>query len=197
MRAMATANDPPADLAELRSCGDLRRAHVARAVGSRQGTIDLLRHLAGISAPDSGAPKVLRVFAWMAKSSCEWLEGSLRVALEEVPEGTRVDLATDLGGGVRERVMPTFVMKAPLQEFRVALRQGPRLVGSLEVQAVDDRRLALSASEETSTTSAPPPSFAIAPDSLFGGTPATPKAPARDVASHPEDEGEVDDDWDA
>lgn len=165
------------DLAELRTCRELRGAHVARAIGSRQQTLDLLRHLASISAPGTGAAKVLLVFAWMATSVCGWLEGALRVELAAEKDGTRVDLETDLGGGTRERILPAFVMNAPIEEFRTALHRAPRIVGSLQVHAPSERQLVLSASAETRMTSAPPPSVQIAPDSLYARAPAPPKVP--------------------
>ena len=165
------------EFTELRVCRDLRGVHVTRAIGSRQATIELLRHLASISAPGTGAATVLLVFARMGTNACEWLEGALRVELNAEPDGTRVDVATDLGGGARERILPSFVMRAPIEEFSAALQRVPRLAGILGVQGPDDRHLVLSASAETRMTSAPPPSIQIAPDSLYTRAPAPPRAP--------------------
>lgn len=187
--------DGQSDAGELQTCRELRGAHVARAIASRQATIDLLRHLVSISAPRTGAAKVLLVFAWMGTSACEWLEGGLRVELDEEPAGTRVEVATDLGGGARERLMPPFVIKAPIEEFWTALRREPRIVGSLEVHAQGDRHLVLCASAQARTTSAPPPSFRIAQESLYARAPAPPKVPSLADESEPEDDA-IDGGWD-
>ncbi|HEX8789535.1 MAG TPA: hypothetical protein VF765_01190 [Polyangiaceae bacterium] len=182
------------DLAELRTCRELRGAHVARVIGSRQATLDLLRHLARISAPGTGAAKVLLVFAWMGTSACGWLEGALRVELEAEQDGTRIDVKTDLGGGTLERILPAFVIKARIEEFWTALRGAPRILGSLQMHELSDRQVVLSASAEARKTSEAPPSVQIAPDSLYAHAPAPPRVP--DAVETEDVEGAPDSGWD-
>jgi hypothetical protein len=86
-------------------------------------------------------------------------------------------------------------MKAPIEEFWMALRRVPRIVGSLKLHTLGDRHLALSASAEARTTSAPPPSFQIGQDSLYARAPAPPKVPSLSDANDPNDEA-IDGGWD-
>src|SRR6185436_3102071 len=44
-------------------------------------TRQLLREMAAVARPNSGATKILIAVARMAKPSCDWVEGSLRVEL--------------------------------------------------------------------------------------------------------------------
>src|ERR1700722_20810714 len=87
----------------LARCLDLQEDDVARAIRSGASTRELLAHLAAISSPDTGVAKVMLVFARMATTACEWLEGGLRVGMTAEGNGTRVELTTDLGGGLLGR----------------------------------------------------------------------------------------------
>jgi hypothetical protein len=158
-------------------CLDLHEADIAQAIRSRQSTQELLAHLAAISAPNTGVAKVLLVLARMATTACEWLDGGLRVELKQHGEGTRMDLATDLGGGLRERLLPPIVLHAPLEEFSRAIERVPRLVAPLERQEHAGPLLVLVASSLMRSTSAPPPSVEIASDSLYVRAPAPPVPP--------------------
>jgi hypothetical protein len=162
---------------QVTRCLDLQEADIAEAIRTRQSTQALLAHLAEVSAPDTGAAKVLLVFARMATTACEWLDGGLRVELKPHADGTRVDLATDLGGGLRERVLPPIVLRAPLEEFSRAIDRVPRMVAPLERQGRAGLCLVLTASSLVRSTSAPPPSVEIAPDSLYVRPPAPPAPP--------------------
>jgi hypothetical protein len=167
----------------LARCLDLREEDIAQAIRSRESTRELLARLSEVSSPDTGVAKVLLVLARMATTACDWLDGGLRVQLTPEGDGTRVDLTTDLGGGVFERALPSFVLRAPLVEFTRAIERVPRMVTPLEVIGRGGRRLVLTASALIRRTSAPPPPIEIAPESLFVHAPAPP-LPPRHV--HPE-----------
>jgi hypothetical protein len=169
----------------LARCLDLQEDDVARAIGTGASTRELLAHLAAISAPDTGVAKVMLVFARMATTACEWLDGGLRVELTADGKATRVDLTTDLGGGLLERALPAVVLQAPLVEFTRAIERVPRMVAPLQVASRGGKHLVLTASALVRKTSAPPPPIEIAAESLFVRAPAP--LPASRV--HPESIG--------
>jgi hypothetical protein len=113
----------------------------------------------------------------MATTVCDWLDGGLRVVLKPEGEHTRVDLSTDMGGGLFERAMPSIVLRAPLVEFTRAIERVPRMVAPLEQIGRSDKRLVLTASALIRRTSAPPPPIEIAAESLFVRAPAPPLSP--------------------
>src|ERR1700722_19383541 len=78
------------------------------AVRSRVSAKALLEHMAKIAKPNDGAPKILLVLARMASTACDWLDGELRVELVGDGELCVVESMTELGGGLRERALPSF-----------------------------------------------------------------------------------------
>lgn len=155
-------------------CIDLREDDIANAIGRRQSTQDLLSHLAAVCAPDTGAAKILLVLARMATTACDWLDGGLRVDLHPDGDRTRVDITTDLGGGLLERALPSLVLAAPLTEFLRAIERVPRLVAPLAVERRGPKRLVLAATVQVRRTSIPPPPIEIAPESLVVLAPVPP-----------------------
>lgn len=158
-------------------CMDLREEDIAQAILTRDSTRQLLARLAEISAPDTGAAKAMLVFARMATTACEWLDGGLRVELAPQGDDTRVDLSTDMGGGLFERALPPIVLRAPLVEFTRAIERVPRLITPLQQIGRGGRRLVLTATALIRRTSAPPPPIEIAADSLFVHAPSLPQPP--------------------
>jgi hypothetical protein len=159
-------------LAHIARCLDLREHDIAAAVASRQSTQQLLVHLAACSAPGTGVAKVLLVFARMATSACEWIDGGLHVELVASGDTTRIDAATELGGGFRERLLPSATFHAPLEEFTRAVERVPHLIAPLTMRGKPGKRVTLSASAAVRRTSLPPPPIAIAPESLLVHVPA-------------------------
>ncbi len=169
------------DWSHLRRCIDVRRSDVEKAVRTHDGCAELLAHLSTISRPMSGAPLTLLLFARMATTECTWLEGGLHVDAVAAGTDTTFDVLQDLGVGYLERILPRFVMHAPLAEFASALRRVPGMVKPLVVTS-SDGRLTLTATEaarrtsdpglsitelETSALLMPPtPGFAFAPPGL-------------------------------
>jgi hypothetical protein len=146
---------------------DLREADIASAMATRDRARALLVHMAACSAPGTGGAKVLLVLARMATTACHWLDGDLEIDLAARGDATRLDVATQLGGGLRERVFPTFVLNAPLEEFARAIDRVPHMVAPLMLTARAASRIALGATAAARRTSIPPPPIEIAPESLF------------------------------
>ncbi|HEY8072814.1 MAG TPA: hypothetical protein VIF62_01860, partial [Labilithrix sp.] len=84
----------------LQRCGQLGQAELEAALVSRDACRQLLDRMSAISAPDTGAAAVLSVFASMASSACDWLDGDLVIELVEENDVTNVRVMTDLGGGM-------------------------------------------------------------------------------------------------
>jgi len=166
------------ELAHIARCMDLNEADIVRAIASREPTKALLARLAARSAPNTGAAKALLVLARMATTACDWIDGDLIIELVEVDGATRIDVATDLGGGLRERVFQPLVFEAPLEEFTRAIERVARMVAPLRLGAKTPQRITLVASATVRRTSLPPPPIEIAPESLFvhPGSPAVPDA---------------------
>jgi hypothetical protein len=179
-----------ADFAHITRCLDLSEADIARAAGDREEAGRLLKHIAQIAKPSSGAPKVLLLLARMGTTACEWLDGELRIEVVGDEQVCVVEIMTELGGGHRERVFPSFVMQVPLSEFSRAIERVPHMISPLTVKVHIARRLVLIATEEVRRTSMPPPAVAIADSSMFGSgadprIPVVVGVPSLNIASVP------------
>lgn len=167
-----------AELAHIARCLDLNETDIVRAIAARDRTKAVLAHLAALSAPNTGVAKVLLVFARMATTACDWIDGDLAIELVALGDATQVDVVTELGGGLRERVFPPLLFQAPLEEFARAIERVSRMIRPLRIGAKSPQRIALGASEVTRRTTLPPPPIEISSDSLFlrHGSPAVPQA---------------------
>jgi hypothetical protein len=154
-------------------CFDLGEEDIARAIEDRESTLALLQRLGAISEPNGGAAKCLLVLARMATTACEWLDGGLLIDIRADGAKSRIDLTCDLGGGMRERVFPSLVVNAPLEEFTRAIERVPRMVRPLAIASKGATRIALAAAVEVRKSSLPPPPIHIAEESFY-----VPKAPA-------------------
>jgi hypothetical protein len=85
----------PGELAHISRCLDLQEQDIVEAIGARDRTRALLAHLEGLSAPNTGVAKVLLVFARMATTACDWIDGDLTIDLAAQGDATRVDAATE------------------------------------------------------------------------------------------------------
>jgi hypothetical protein len=155
------------ELAHITRCMDLSEADIVRAIVDREHTRALLSHLAACSAPNTGVAKALLVLARMATTACDWIDGDLAIDMAAVDGATRVNVATDLGGGLRERVFAPLVFRAPLEEFARAIERVAHMIAPLRIGVKTPLRITLGASEVTRRTSMPPPPIEIAPESLF------------------------------
>lgn len=160
------------NLAHIVHAHDLAERDIAEAVRTRQATLALLGRLAEVSAPETGTAKVLLLFARMATMACEWIDGDLVIELADHGQTTRVDVSTELGGGLRERVFSPVDLRAPLIEFARAMDRVPHMVAPLVIRARGDRRITFAASALVRRTSVPPPPIEIAEESLYVRAPA-------------------------
>jgi hypothetical protein len=161
-----------ADFDHIARCLDLQEQHVAAAVETRAGTRALLGRLAERSGPDTGVAKVLLVYARLATTACDWIDGDLAIDLVGDGDLTVIEASTELGGGLRERLFPPVSFKAPLTEFARAIERVPHMIAPLAVRSSTARRISLSATEGVRKTSVPPPSIEISAESLYVRAPA-------------------------
>jgi len=155
------------DLSHIKTCLDLQEQDVVEAVATRETTRTLLSHLSEVSAPNTGVAKVILVFARLATRACDWLDGDLAIELRADGDATTIEVSTDLGGGLRERVFAPLSFKAPLAEFTRAVDRVPHMIAPLSVQPKGARALLLAASQAVRLTSIPPAPIEISADSLF------------------------------
>ena len=151
----------------LTRCMQLSEAEIVQAIETRESAKRLLDRLSTISKPNDGAPKLLMVFARMASSACDWLDGELRIEVVGDTDACVVEMMSDLGGGLRERVFPAFVMNAPLFEFTRAVERVPHVIAPLTTRVKTERRIVFVASAELRMTSMPPPHIEIDIASLY------------------------------
>jgi len=164
------------NFAHLKRCLELRERDIVAAVAQREACKELLDHLAKISKPNDGAPKILLIFARMATTACDWIDGELRIEIMGDGDVSVVEMMSELGGGLRERVMPSFGLNVPLVEFTRAVERVPHMIAPLVTKTKTARRVIFSATEATRRTSMPPPFVEIGEDSLFV-VPGAPKMP--------------------
>lgn len=173
------------ELARISRCFDLQERHIAEAIAGREQTKRLLAHLAHVSAPDTGVAKVLLIYARMATTACDWVDGDLSIDLVEQGDATAIEAFTDLGGGLRERLFAPIRFDAPLTEFARAIARVPQMVSPLKKRS-GARLIRLSVAESVRRTTAPPPAaIHIAAESLFRGAPRH-ETPAATGAVPPE-----------
>lgn len=143
---------------------------------------DLLKAMVEVAKPASGASKILIAIARIARPTVDWIEGSLRVELQDADKGTKFAIMEDLGGGVRELVYPRFVVKVPIDEFSRGLKLAPRVVEPLIVRDGEADGKIILVPKRRGRTTLEPPTFEIAEESLRKSLPPTVRksiAPAR------------------
>jgi hypothetical protein len=160
---------------------------IETAVSSRESAKALFEHLAKVAKPNEGGPKILLVFARMASSNCDWLDGELRVELIGDGELCVFESMTELGGGLRERALPSFTLHVPLAEFTRAVERVPKMIAPLCVKQKSDRRMVLVSSPYRVQRSIPPAPVTIAEEHLIEPLPAAKPPPA--PAPSPPDPG--------
>jgi hypothetical protein len=129
-------------------CLELTDEDLEKAVVSSAATKELIAHLVSIARPNDGAPKIILLFARMAAGSCDWLDGYLHLEITGDEQTSGIEVMTELGGGMRERVLPRITLGVPLSEFARALERAPHLVEPLVVQEVTAARVVLTALPE-------------------------------------------------
>jgi hypothetical protein len=156
------------ELGHITRCLDLGEADIAAAVKTREQCGKLLDHLSRIARPASGAPKLLLLLARLSTTACDWLDGDLRIEIVGDEQVSVVEIMTELGAGVRERVFPAFALQVPLSELTRAVERVPHMIAPLGVKVKTARRVVFTATEHVRLTTLPPPMVKIADRSIFG-----------------------------
>jgi hypothetical protein len=151
----------------IQRCISLTDADLATAAASRNEAKALLDHMAKVAKPNEGSPKILLIFSRMATTACDWLDGELRVELVGDGEICVIEVMTELGGGLRERALPSFTVGVPLGEFVRAVERVPRMIEPLLVKTKTERRLVLVSRAERTGRSLPPAPVVIADEHLI------------------------------
>jgi hypothetical protein len=100
-------------------------------------------------AEQADVTTLLALFAQLGSPACLWLEGDLAVELFEEDDGVRVRVLEEVGGGLRERVLPTITLRMPLSAVLAEVYDTPELLGDLRIERVSSRcAMLLLASEE-------------------------------------------------
>jgi hypothetical protein len=162
------------NLAHIKRCLDITDKDIAIAVETREECKLLLDRIAKVAAPNQGAPKLLLLLARMATTACDWIDGELRIEMIGDGDVTVVETMSELGGGMKERILAPFSMNVPLSEFVRAVERVPHMIAPLVTKAVSPRRVVFSASGEVRATTAPPPNVEIGASSLYGPNPPRP-----------------------
>src|ERR1700753_333232 len=126
--------------AHIKRCLELSDKDITSAIADRRLAKALLDQLAKVSKPGDGAPKLLLVFAKIAAAQVDWIDGELRVELGDSGESTTVDVLTEMGRGMRERVFPTLKMNVPMEEFARAVERVPHMIAPLSTAGSTDKR---------------------------------------------------------
>lgn len=155
------------DLAGLTSCRELSPEHADEAVRSLEKLRLLVARLTEIAEPEDGAPKVLVLFARLARGDVPWLEGDVTVEITGNDARTLVDVYKEEGWGIKERLVPQARFRAPFDEFERAVEISAKRFAPLKV-TITPSKIVLS----TASASAPaaPPKVELDEDSL-GTTP--------------------------
>jgi hypothetical protein len=159
--------------AHIKRCLELSQRDITSALEDRRTAKALLDQLAKVSKPGDGAPKLLLLFAKLAGPDVDWIDGGLRVEMIGDADTTVVEVLTELGLGMHERVFPSFKMSVPLEEFARAVERVPHMVAPLTLSGVTSRRMVLTAiaEEEDEEEVVAPASVAIDTKSLYGDAP--------------------------
>lgn len=144
------------DFGHLERADELTEADADDACTSREAFEALLAQLAQISAPSTGGASILIAFARLASTACEWVDGDLAIDLLDVDDHTEVHVMTDLGAGMRERLLTPVRLRMPLTELTDALAAKPSLAGALQVNRRSWKRLNLSVSQSVKRSTRPP-----------------------------------------
>jgi hypothetical protein len=174
--------------AHIKRCLDLSDRDIASAVDDRRTAKALLDQMAKVSKPGDGAPKLLLVFAKLASSEADWIDGALRVEMMGDADVTVVEVLSELGLGMHERVFPSFKMGVPLDEFARAVERVPHMIAPLTLSGSTNRRLVLTAVAEDEDEGAvlpAPASVSIDDESLYGDAPRKKSSKSKILAQKP------------
>lgn len=164
------------DFATLKKCTELRDAHIVAAVSSSEAMEALLARFAEIAGPGTGGPLILAALARLGTTSCDWIDGELRIQITGDASRSKIAVSSSIGAGFSEKVLADTVLRVPLDEFARGIERAPRLIEPLRAKTTATV-IVLTVSEEVRKTSLPPPMVQIDPASFMvvGDVPAVPR----------------------
>lgn len=170
-------------------CVDLTEDHIDDGLKSVESMRKLLEHMARIAKPNEGAAKILVAISRIATTSCEWLEGTLHVEVDEIIGATGIAIMSDLGGGVRELILPRLLVAVEQDELVRAVKLAPRLITPLKFRVRGDRMIL----KRDAPGTVAPPAFEIAEESLRRSLPPKLRRslPPIRPSMRPKDEGPI------
>lgn len=134
--------------ASLGRCVDVPEREVIAALVSRDDCAALLARIASTPPPRSAIRALATVLARLATPACAWLEGELAVELFEEDDGTKVRVMSEIGAGLRERVLPAVTLAASVDEILAEIGKRHDVTSWLRVERVSARCALLLAYEE-------------------------------------------------
>lgn len=143
------------DLAGLTSCRELTSEHADEAARSLEALRVLVARLTEIAEPEDGAPKVLILFARIARGDVPWLEGDVTVEISGNDERSLVDVFKEEGWGIKERLVPQARFRVPYDEFERAVEISAKRFAPLTV-TVTPNKIVLSTAANAATPAKPP-----------------------------------------
>ena len=102
---------------------DLSERDALAALLSRDECAALLARIAAIPSERSATRALLALLGRLATPACTWLEGELAVELFDDDAGTKVRVMSEIGAGLRERVLPAITLAMPLAEVVAAFEK--------------------------------------------------------------------------
>jgi len=144
------------DLAGLTSCRDLGPEHAEEAVRSLDTLRLLVARLTEIADPEDGAPKVLILFARLARGDVPWLEGDVTVEITGNETRTLLDVFKEEGWGIKERLFAQARFRVPFDEFERAVEISAKRFAPLKV-AMKPNKIILSSAPDPAASLKPPP----------------------------------------
>jgi hypothetical protein len=119
---------------------------VIAALLSRDECASLLQRIAGDASARAAARALLALVGRLASPACTWLEGDLAVELFEEDAGMKVRVMSELGAGLRERVLPAVTIALSLDDLLVIFEKRRYLTALLRLERVSARCALLLAS---------------------------------------------------
>lgn len=169
------------DLAGLVSCRDLTAEHADEAVRSLENLRLLVARLTEIAEPEDGAPKVLIVFARLARGDVAWLEGDVTVEITGNETRTLIDVFKEEGWGIKERLVPQARFRTPFDEFERAVEISAKRFAPLKVSIQPNKIVLSNASGDAAAKPAAPPKLEVDDKSIRTAPP-----PALGIPQEPE-----------
>lgn len=158
------------ELEQIQSCLDVTDEHIHHALAAarslseaspRERCIALLNRMVSVATPGAGAPRMLLLFAQMAKR--DWLDGDLVVRMIGDQELAVLELLID-DGTSRERIVGPLRIDVPLAEFVTAFHDdAPRLL-PLRAREATPRSLMLVGTREAQALGRKASISAFSPD---------------------------------